>query len=247
MNKYHLTALLLCLCMSFPAFADKNDRGVASIGKESPTFMAKGKWTVGGHFNLSMHRNNNYKIAIIEGIESRGHSISVVPTVTYAFARNFAVGVNVGYARKFLNFENASVSVAGTDIRVTDYYYLKHGVDAQVFGRAYLPLGRTGRFALFADLGMSYEWGQGKVTDRQVNKVVGSYQNDWSVSLGVNPGISTFITDHLMLDACLGIAGIKYSSVHQIHNQVDTGNRDSASFSYMLNPLSLSVGLHYCF
>lgn len=246
MNKRFLIYLALCL-MCIPAFADKNDRGVASIGTESPTFMARGKWTAGGHFSWSMHNNDNYKLAIIEGIDSHGYNVSVVPCVTYAFARNFAVGVNMGYSRNFLNLENAGMEVAGTTISVTDYYYLKHSVTTEVFGRAYLPLGRSGRFALFADVGFKYEWGQGKVTDRQVNKVVGTYQKDWTVSLGVNPGMSTFITDHLMLDACLGIAGIRYSSVNQIHNQVDTGTRDSTGFSYMLNPLSLCVGLHYCF
>ena len=246
MNKRQVILSVLCLFIAMPVFADKSDRGIASLGKKSPTFMERGKWTLGGSFNWSMHNNSDYKFLIIEGIDTHGYKCNIAPCLTYAFGRNLAAGLRLGYSRNFLNIENASLSVAGTSIDVTDYYYLKHAFSFEAFGRAYLPLGRGGRFALFADIVLAYDLGRGKLTDRQVNKVVGTYQKDWGISLGINPGLSTFITDYLILDAVLGVAGIRYSSVDQIHNQVDTGSRASAGFFYLLNPLSLSVGLHFC-
>ena len=56
-----------------------------------------------------------------------------------------------------------------------------------------------------------------------------------------------FLADRLAVEMNVGVFGVNYSWENQIHNQVEHGSSDSASAGFMINLLSLGVGLSYHF
>ena len=56
-----------------------------------------------------------------------------------------------------------------------------------------------------------------------------------------------FLTDKLALEFNVGLFGVSYGWKKQISNQVMTGSTDLTSAGFMVNILSLGVGLSYYF
>lgn len=65
-------------------------------------FVPRGQWIFGGTASYTTHRNKDYKLLIIDGINSDGYSVSVSPMLAYAPYKNMAVGIRFGYDRSLL-------------------------------------------------------------------------------------------------------------------------------------------------
>lgn len=242
-----ILALVLIFVAGLTELRARNwDRGVASVGKGAPVFLPKGSVVAGGVLNVSSGTFENYTFAIVEGINSRGLSLSVTPKVYVAFADNFAAGISLSYRRSKLDLASASLKFGDASLAVTDYNNIGHTFGARAFGRAFLPLGGE-RVALFADLGLGYEGGQAKVTSRQGENIIGSYQTSRNFFVDFRPGISARLAPRFILEADLGVAQFNVGGVSQIHNQVDNGSRRNTEAYFMLNLLSVSVGAYYRF
>lgn len=241
-----LSVLLVCLCL-FPARADRNDRGITSLQAKGEPFLRKGGWLLGGSATASGQTGDNYRLAVIGGINNTGYNVSVKPTFLYAIRDDMAIGASAVYRRTSFDLASAGLEVMGASIDVEDYFSIGHNYGGAFLFRKYLTLGQQGRFALFVDAQMQLTGGQSKVTDRQNGSIKGTYQTSWDFSLGVNPGLSAYITNHLVMGASVGIFGLDYSRSKQIHNQVYDGSKGAFSGSYSLNLLALSVGIYYSF
>jgi hypothetical protein len=68
-----------------------------------------------------------------------------------------------------------------------------------------------------------------------------------ALEIAVDPGIVAFLTDRLSVELNVGIFGVSYKWKDQVRNQVSNGDSDSTSAGFMLNLLSLGVGLSYYF
>ena len=244
--KVIFATLLLGLYL-YPAQAQKSGRGITSLQAKGEPFLRKGGWILGGSASASGHNSDAYRIAVLGGINSIGYNISVKPTFLYAFADDMAIGASAVYKRTSFDLASAGLEVMGASINVQDYISLGHNYGGAFLFRKYMTLGRQGRFAIFIDAQLQLTGGQSKLTDRQNGSVIGTYQTSWDVSLGVNPGLAAYVTNHLVLGASVGILGLDYSWTKQVHNQVSDGSRGAFTGSYALNLLALSLGLYYSF
>lgn len=100
---------------------------------------------------------------------------------------------------------------------------------------------------MFADLLFGGSYKQGKTFNAGGDYVVGTYSQNYSLELAVEPGLVAFLTDRLAVELNVGIFGINYSWTNQLRNQVTAGHSDSTSAGFMVNLLSLGVGLSYYF
>lgn len=241
------TLLLFTILTGISAFAQKSERGVASIGPDAVPYIDKKEYSIGGTFSLSKHSNINNRVVVVEGINSGGYSLSIKPTFIAGVYKNVSVGVSAYYTRNFLDIASAGLKFKDVSLNVKDYYTLNHEGGVRVFGRYYLPIGKSARVALFADLGIEGYYGQGKITSNQNGAIVGTYQTDWGVNLGVFPGISVYITKHFAMEASLGYLSVGYNKVDQVHNQVAEGSASSLPTYLLINPLSLSIGAYFPF
>ena len=242
MRKHIVILTLLTVLGTLCARAQHYDRGYDAVQE---AFAAKGTWVVGGSASYSQHLNSDYSLFIIDDINSKGYSIAASPKVVYMFRDNLGVGFKCSYSRSMLDLASANLSVSEISMSASNCYQINHDYVAYGLFRAYIPVAGLRRIAMFADLMLGGSFGQGKAYNAGGSSVVGTYEQNYKVRLAVDPGISVFLTDNLALEMNLGIFGVSYSWKNQIHNQAEKGNTDSVSAGFMMNFLSLGVGLYY--
>jgi len=241
MKKILATVLMICALGVLDAGAQRFDRGYENF----PTgeFIPKGTWAIGGNISYTQHLNDSYKFLIIENINSNGYNVAVNPMFLYMFKTNMGIGARFSYDRGLLDFENAEANVADISLAVRNYYKVSQNFAGSLVYRLYIPLGNAQRIAMFAEAQMGGSGGVAKILDAHSEDVKGTYQNVYSMRLGVNPGILAFLADNVALEASLGIVGVSYSWTDQNHNQVELGDRSSFGAGLVLNPLKLSIGV----
>lgn len=244
MRRFFIMISLLALGV-LNAGAQQYDRGYED--EPSNPFITKGTWTVGGTAKYSQHVNDGYNLFVISNINSQGFGVSVNPKVLYAIKDNMAVGLRFSYDRNMLDLASADLGIASVEMSAADCYQIQHKYSAYGVLRSYIPLGGSKRVAMFADLHLGGSFKQGKAFNAGGEHVEGTYSQAYSIQLGVDPGLMVFLTERLAVEMNVGVFGVNYSWQDQIHNQVDHGSSQSASAGFMINLLSLGVGISYSF
>ena len=213
-------------------------------------FVPKGQWIFGGTASYSTHTNKNYKLLIINDIDSDGYTVNVSPMIAYAPWKNMAVGVRFGYGRSMLGIDNAALALAGVELNVDFYHQIKHSYTGTLFWRPYIPLGTSNRFAIFAEVQLNFTGSQSKLVAE--NGVVDGYQDykgTYSKSLGgsiaLQPGITAFVTNDIALELSIGVFGIGYEKTTQLKNQVEQGEIKSTNMNFKVNLLSFGFGVSF--
>ena len=234
---------MLCIAGASGVRAQRYDRG---FDLNSTTFIEKGTWMVGGQVAYSTHSNEDYRFLIIEDINSSGYRFSVSPLACYAIRDNMSIGMRFAYGRNHLLVNSAHMNIMDTDIDIRDYYSLSHDFTGMVVYRNYIPIGNSKRFALFNETQLALGFGQAKlINGRDINSVEGSYEKSMSIKLGLNPGLIAFVNDHLAVEVNVGMYGLQYNAVDQIHNKVYKGSRDATQLNFKVNIFSIGFGLAY--
>ncbi len=227
------------------AGAQHYDRGYEAV--PSSPFIKKGTWVAGGTLRYSQHVNDNHDMLVINDVNSKGYNISVAPKVLYMLKDNMGVGLKCSYGRSMLDLESAGLSVSDISMNAEDCYQINQKFSVHALCRAYVPFADIKRFALFADVMLGGSFKQGKAFNAGGEYVLGAYEQSYALDLTVNPGIVAFLTNNLALEVNVGIFGISYSWKNQIRNQVTMGSTDMTSAGFMVNLLSIGVGLSYYF
>lgn len=219
----------------------RKNRGVSNLKTE---FVPKGQWMFGGSVSYSTHSNKDYTFLIVEDIQSNGYQFKISPILGYAYSRNSLVGVRFGYTRGLTELNNASLSITSLDNAF--YYSLKHSYNVEALWRKYIPLGRNNkRFALFAEVSLGFNGSQSKLAAGPSESLSGTYATGFDVSLGVNPGISAFLTNNMAIEVNIGVFGFNYSSTRQIGNQVVMGTNNSSQMNFKVNIFSIGLGASF--
>ena len=202
---------------------------------------------VGGTLSYSQHINDNHSILLINDINSKGYNFSINPKVLYMIKDNMGVGLKFSYDRGMLDLSSASLSVAGIEMNATDCYQINHKYSVHAVCRAYIPFSNIKRFALFADVLLGGSFKQGKAFNAGAEYVYGTYQQATSLEFAANPGIMVFLSNRLSMECNVGLFGVSYAWNNQVTNQVYTGGTDLTSAGFMVDLLSIGVGLSYYF
>lgn len=230
---------------AFSAEAQHYDRGYDIVSSSS--FVKKGTWVLTGTARYSQHKNDNYNLLLIDNINSNGFSMAVNPKVIYMHKDNMGIGLQLSYGRSMLDLATADLSISDITMNAKDCYQIQHKYGAHMVYRAYIPLGNSKRVAMFADLMLGGSFKQGKSYNAGGDYVMGTYEQRYALELAVDPGIIAFLSEKLAVELNVGMFGINYTWKDQIRNQVVGGHTDSTSAGFMVNLLSLGVGLSYYF
>lgn len=225
------------------AEAQKYDRGYDN--SHQVTFAPKGTFMIGGNARYSYHSMSNYSFLVVDGINSEGYTISATPTFLYMIRDNIGVGASLSYGRTLLDLASADLSVSEISMSVRDYYRLSQSFGGSLAFRPYIPLGHSGRFSMFAQVGLGFSVGQVKNTAKVDSQVKGTFTSQYKMIVGVNPGFTAFITNHLAMEVSIGVLGFNYFWTDQSHNQVATGSSSNSNASFTLNLASIAVGFAY--
>ncbi|MBE6215937.1 MAG: hypothetical protein E7123_06895 [Bacteroidales bacterium] len=241
----NLLIIIMLFLGALCAEAQHYDRGYEAV--PSSPFVKKGAWVAGGTLRYSQHLNDSHNILIISDVNSKGYSISANPKVLYMVKDNMGVGLKFSYDRSMLDLASAGLSISDISMSAKDCYQINHKFSAHAIYRAYIPFADIKRFALFADLMLGGSFKQGKAFNAGGEYVLGTYEQSYALELAVNPGVVVFLTNNLAMELNVGIFGASYSWKNQVRNQVSTGNTDLTSAGFMVNLLSIGVGLSYYF
>ena len=99
--------------------------------------------------------------------------------------------------------------------------------------------------ALFAEGGLAMGGSQSKVASGPQDSITGVYKNSFDVALGVNPGISAFLTNNMAIEVNIGVLGFNYSKTNQISNQVVTGTTSASQMNFKVNIFSIGLGASF--
>lgn len=244
MHRYLIIFSLLVLG-ALSAEAQHYDRGYELV--PSSPFVKKGTWMAGGSARYSQHVNSNFNLLLINGINSEGFNVSVNPKLLYMLKDNAGVGVKFSYDRGMLDLSSADLSVSDISMGTRDCYQINHKFTAHAVYRSYIPLAGSKRIAMFADLMLGGSFKQGKAFYPGKDYIIGTYEEKYALEIAVDPGIVAFLTERLSLELNVGVFGVSYGWTNQVRNQVINGNSDTTSAGFMVNLLSLGVGMSYYF
>lgn len=240
--------ILLFILATGTAWAQRPvyDRGYDET-KPIAVIAPKGSWMLGGSLGVSSSAQDNYKFTVVSGITSKSHAINVSPQFCWMFADNMGIGVRGKYSRGYLGLDSASAGFGDISMEVKNYTYVRQKYLGAAFFRYYRPFTRNGRFSAFADAEVAVGGSQTKVQDARTEDVRGSFDTGFSATIGVNTGVLAFITKHLAMDLRVGLLEFGYTRSDQVHNQVNSGGSSGMAANFMVDFLSLSVGLSYYF
>jgi len=219
-------------------------RGITEL---SNIFVPRGQWVLGASVSYSTHTNDDYTFMVIEGIDSEGYTFRVSPMVAYALRSNMALGVRATYGRTNLTIDKADLTfgdeVTGTEIVVDRYKSVRHSYVISAIWRQYIPLGRSKRFALFNEMSLGAGGSQSIFASGQ--PVKGTYETGYTLALGISPGLMAFASNDVAIEVNVGVMGVSYSRVRQVHNQVTVGHRSTSGMNFKVNIFTIEVGVAF--
>ena len=202
---------------------------------------------IGGTVSYSTHNNRDYDVLVIDDITSEGYTFKVSPMIGYALGNNSTLGVRFIYGRTLLKLDGANVSFgngdSSTDLSVDYYYALRHSYSFAAVYRRYIPFGESKRFGIFTDIQLLFGGSQGKFAAD--SPIKGTFQRGFDFELGLSPGLIAFATNSMAVEVNVGMMGIGYSRVRQVHNQVTTGTRHQSAMNFKVNLLSIGLGISF--
>lgn len=210
-------------------------------------FVPKGQWIFGGTASYSTHTNDNYRLLIVDQINSRGYTFQISPMIAYSLRDNMAIGARFIYSRTLLKLDNARLKFgddeSGIELAAKDFYTLRHTYTPALIWRQYIPLGRNKRFALFNETSLSAGASQSKFA--KDSPVKGTYQTGFEIGVGISPGIVAFATNNMAVEVNVGVMGINYSHVKQVHNQVHEGDLKTSMMNFKVNIFSVGLSMSF--
>ena len=155
-----------------------------------------------------------------------------------------AIGVKFIYSRSLLRIDSGSIKLGSDiDLGVDFYNALQHNYSGAFIWRQYIPLGQNKRFALFNETSLTLGGGQSRFAAD--SPIRGTYETNFSASIGISPGLVAFATNNLAFEVNIGVMGLSYTRTRQVHNQVTVGKRTSSLMNFKVNILSIALGVSF--
>ena len=240
---------------------ERFDRGLA-FDTRTPS-MPKGMWVAGISGGYSQHDNNDYGVAILDALNSRGNTMTVSPMVHYVFANNQSIGVRFRYRHSLFDMADAqfhltdelSSMLFGEDGKLK-YRYESDNFMGLVSYRYYVGLGASRRFLFFNEVQAGVGGGSGRedsgATEAGTFKRT-THQKSLDINVGFSPGATVFVTNAMAIELQVGLLGYEYRRLTQESSTAATtpgeigasplkGSRTTHNASAKFDLLSLAFG-----
>lgn len=213
---------------------------------ESVTFIPKGQWITGVSVSYDMSSQNKYQFFIFEGISGDTYSFKVSPMLLYAVAPDLALGGRFSYARSLTKLTDLDMVLdSETNYDLDHIYRLAHNYYATVMMRNYFSIGKSKRFGFFNELQLQLGGGQSKFTTGIGESLSGTYETNFSLNVGLAPGLCVFLNNYSALEVNIGVLGFSYTRTKAIKDQIYVSHRNSKSANFRINLFSIQFGVAF--
>lgn len=210
---------------------------------ESVVFVPKGQWIVGLSVSYTQSSQNKYQFLILEGISGDTYSFKISPMAMYAVRNDLALGVRFSYARSLTKVSNAEIVLdSETNYDFDHLYRLTHNYYGALLMRNYFSIGKSKRFGFFNEVQLQLGGGQTKLTTGTGDDLTGTYERNFSLDVGLAPGLSIFLNNYSALEINVGLLGFSYTDTRAVKDQIYVSHRNSKSANFRINLLSISFG-----
>lgn len=210
---------------------------------ESVTFIPKGQWITGISVSYSQSNQNNYQFLVFEKITGETYSFKVSPKLLYAFKNDMAIGVKFSYERSLTKLEKADVVLGeGTNFDINHLYSLAHNYYGTIAYRNYFSLGRSKRFGFFNEIQCELGGGQSKITRGSGESLTGAYEQNFSLDIGIVPGLVAFLNNYSAVEVNIGVLGFSYHNTKTITDRIYVAHRKSSFANFKINLFSITFG-----
>lgn len=162
----------------------------------------------------------------------------------YFVARNMSAGIRFTYGNTGIDCDSANLMSL---MQFENQHVNMESFTGALTYRAYLPLFNSKVFALFGEARLNGKMGYTKNYQLQERGKVGTYADVYSVSLGLYPGMSFFVTDNVAVEISLPLLEGGY----EWNRQITGGERESAQshgfIAFQPGILGLNLGITFSF
>lgn len=210
---------------------------------KSNVFVPKGQWITGISFSYTQSNSNDYRFLIFEGISADTYSFKVSPMLAYAFRNDMAAGLKFSYTRTLAKLENTDIVLdSETDTNIDHIYSLGHNYYATAIYRNYFSLGNSRRFGFFNEIQLELGGGQSKLTRGGGENLTGTYETNFSLDIGIVPGLMVFLSNWSAMEVNVGVLGFSYRTTHSVNDRIYHAHRHSKSANFRINLFSITFG-----
>ena len=213
---------------------------------ESVVFVPKGQFVAGISVSYDQSNQNKYQFLVFEGISGDTYSFKVSPMVCYIVKDDLGVGGKCAYSRSLTKLESADIVLgADNEFNVENLYQLSHNYSAMAIMRNYFSIGRSKRFGFFNEVQLQLGGGQSKLMKGKHEELTGSYERNFSLNVGIAPGLCVFLNNYSALEVNVGVLGFKYTDTKQVSDRIYVSKRNSKSANFRINLFSISFGVAF--
>lgn len=213
---------------------------------QSVVFIPKDQWIAGVSISYSQSSQNDYQFLILENLNGDTYSFKVTPSLGYAFKNDMVAGLKFAYARNLVKLEKGSIILdSETDYSVENLYRLSHNYYGLAFFRNYFSLGTSRRFGFFTELQLQLGGGQSKIMQGKGSDLTGAYERNFSLDVGLAPGLIVFLNNYSALEVNVGVLGFSYTHTRQLTDRIYESNRKSKSANFRINLFSITFGVAF--
>lgn len=213
---------------------------------ESVVFVPKGQWITGISVSYNQSTQNKYQFLILEGVSGDTYSFKISPSVCYMFRDDMGAGLKFAYARSLAKLENADIVLGSESSYAADHVYtLSHNYYATMFFRNYFSIGKSKRFGFFNELQCQLGGGQSKFTRGVGEDLTGAYETNFSLDVGLVPGLCLFLSNYSALEASVGVLGFSYTNTKTLTDRIYVAHRKSKFANFKINLFSITFGVSF--
>ncbi|MBD5237344.1 MAG: hypothetical protein HDS62_07435 [Bacteroidales bacterium] len=213
---------------------------------EGVIFVPKGQWVTGLSVSYTQSNQNNYQFLVLEKLSGDTYSFKISPSFCYMFADDMGAGLKFAYQRGLTKLESASI-ILGEDAEYSaDYVYaLQHNYYATMFFRNYFSIGHSKRFGFFNEVQCQLGGGQSKLTNGAGDDISGAYETNFSLNVGLVPGLCLFLNNYSALEVNVGVLGFSYTHTKTLHDRIYPSHRKSKLANFKINLFSVTFGVGF--
>lgn len=233
-----------------PAIIDslRNSEKLEEFQREVETvvFVPKGQWVTGLSVSYTQSNQNKYQFLILEGVSGDTYSFKISPMLCYMFKDDMGAGLKFAYSRALTKLENADIVLdSETNYGADHFYSLAHNYYATAFFRNYFSIGHSKRFGFVNEVQMQFGGGQSKMTTGVGEDLSGAYERNFSLNVGIVPGLVMFLSNYSAIEVNVGVLGFNYRHTKTLTDRIYVAHRKSQSANFKINLFSITFGVAF--
>lgn len=215
-------------------------------GLQQISFVPKGQWITGVSVSYSQSNQSNYQFLVIENLNGDTYNFKVSPMLMYSFQDNLAAGGRFAYKRSKIDLRSADVILdSETEYNVDNLYSISQSWYGTAAFRNYISLGNNMRFGMFNEVQLEIGGGDSKICNGSGQDLTGTYSRNFSVNVGLAPGVVMFLNNYSAIEVNVGVLGFTYTRTKAITDQVYVAHADSKRANFKINLFSITFGVAF--